>query len=235
VNVLGIIPARGGSKSIPHKNLVPLAGKPLIGYTCEAARSSRRLSRVILSTDDPAIVETAKSFEIEAPFLRPTHLSEDDTPMVEVIHHALDWLATVEKYCVDVIVLLQPTSPLRRAEHIDAAVDLLFGSNADTVVSVTHVPHQFNPVSVMRLDSSGYLRPFIDGPMVLRRQDKPKVFARNGPAVLVTRRAEIEAGQLYGERVKGYEMDAVDSVDIDEPANLTEAEFWLAHRKAGRQ
>jgi CMP-N,N'-diacetyllegionaminic acid synthase len=129
----------------------------------------------------------------------------------------------------DLVVLLQPTSPLRRAEHIDGAVALLVDSGADTVVSVVEVPHQFNPVSVMRMAADGSVTPFLPGPMILRRQDKPRVFARNGPAVLVVRRATLDADLLYGERVAGYLMSHDDSLDIDGPADLAAAERVLAH------
>jgi len=230
LNILGLIPARGGSKAIPHKNIVPLAGKPLLAYTCDAALSSRRLTRVLLNTDDPQIAEVGRACGVEVPFLRPAELAQDETPILPVIQHTLGWLLENQGFETDVVVLLQPTSPLRSAEHIDAAVDLLLEKGADTVVSVVEVPHQFNPVSVMRLDERGYLVPFLPGEMILRRQDKPRVYARNGPAVLVVRRDTLEGGKLYGERTLPYEMDAASSLDIDAPDDLVLAEFWLQRR-----
>src|SRR5258706_10337909 len=122
MEVLGIIPARGGSKGIPRKNLVRLAGRPLIAYTCDAARGSERLTRVIVSTDDDEIAETARGLGVEVPFMRPAHLAADETPMVDVLLDALATLGRVDNYRPDVIVLLQPTSPLRRSAHVDAAV-----------------------------------------------------------------------------------------------------------------
>jgi CMP-N-acetylneuraminic acid synthetase len=184
VKILGLIPARGGSKAIPRKNIVLLAGKPLLAYTCEAAVGSLKLDRVILSTDDPEIVQVAQKYGVDAPFIRPGNLADDEAPILAVIQHALDWLVKGEGTHFDVIVLLQPTSPMRKSVHIDAAVDMMLSTGADNVVSVTAVPHNFNPVSVMRLDDDGYLQPFLEGDMILRRQDKPLVFARNGPAVI---------------------------------------------------
>lgn len=235
MEILGLIPARGGSKSIPHKNIAPLAGKPLLAYTCLAALESRSLSRVLLNTDDPEIAEAGRLWGVEAPFLRPADLAQDDTPIVPVIQHTLDWLGREQGFFPDVVVLLQPTSPLRRAEHIDEAVALLLSSGADTVVSVTAVPHAFNPVSVMRLTGEGRLAPYLEGPVILRRQEKPRLYARNGPAVLAVRRATLEAGLLYGDDVRPYEMDRAESLDIDEPLDLELAEFFLSRRQKAMQ
>ena len=233
MDILGLIPARGGSKSIPHKNIVPLAGRPLIAYTCDSALASERLTRVILSTDDSAIAEVGLQNGVEVPFLRPSEFALDDTPAIEVIQHALKVLKQKENYEPGVVVLLQPTSPLRRAEHIDAAVDKLLESGADTVVSVTEVPHQFNPVSLMQLDDDK-LVPLSEGPLILRRQDKPALYARNGPSVLVVRREVLESGELYGPVVRPLEMDSADSIDIDNADDLALAEFWLNRRRSAQ-
>ena len=227
MDVLGLIPARGGSKGIPGKNITPLAGKPLLAYTCEAALGSRRLSRVLLNTDDSQIAEVGKQLGVEVPFLRPEHLAQDDTPILPVIQQTLEWLATYDGYVPEAIMLLQPTSPLRRSKHIDTAIDIFNQENADTLVSVIEVPHQFNPVSVMKLTEGGRLEPYKKGPMIFRRQDKPNVFARNGPAVLVIRREVIERDQLYGERVFPYIMGRIESLDIDDEIDLKIAEYWL--------
>ena len=229
MNILGLIPARGGSRSIPGKNLVPLAGKPLLAYTCDAARRSKRLTRTILSTDNEEIVRVGKACGVEVPFRRPADLAGDETPMIEVVRHAVGWLADHERYRADLVALLQPTSPLRRAEHIDAAVERIIESSADTVVSVIEVPHQFNPVSLMRLED-GRLVPFLDQPMILLRQDKPRAYARNGPAILVVRLEVLEKGTLYGAIVRPLEMSPADSIDIDGMDDLALAEFWLGRR-----
>lgn len=229
MKVLGVVPARGGSKGIPDKNLRPVAGRPLLAYTAEAARASRRLSRVIVSTDAPAIAAAAQAMGLEVPFMRPAQLAGDATPMLPVLQHAVAEMSA-RGFRADVVVLLQPTSPLRRAAHIDQAVDLLASTGADSVVTVVEVPHQFNPVSVMRLEN-GRLVPFLSGPALLRRQDKPRVFARNGPAVLAVRVSVLERGSLYGDDVRPLMMAPEESVDVDTPADLDFVEFLLARSR----
>ncbi|MBI4994105.1 acylneuraminate cytidylyltransferase family protein [Candidatus Peregrinibacteria bacterium] len=227
MEVLGIIPARGGSKAIPRKNIALLAGRPLINYTCKAAKKSKRLTRLIVSTDDKEIAQVCTKNNVEAPFLRPKDLAKDETGMMEVIIHALKTLEEAEKYKPDIIVLLQPTSPLRTHEHIDAAVDLLIKTGADSVVSVVHVPHQFNPVSVMKIENEKLI-PFIESSQILRRQDKPKVYGRNGPAVLAMRREIIlKKNSLYGDDIRPIIMSEEESVDIDTMFDFKIAEFLL--------
>ncbi len=207
-----------------------LAGRPLLAYTCEAARASKRLNRVILSTDDEAIARVARGCGVEVPFFRPSDASQDESPMLGVLQHALRWLEEHERYSVDVLVLLQPTSPLRRAEHIDAAVDLLLDSGADSVVSVVEVPHAFSPVSLMSLEERR-LQMWMPGDLILRRQDKPKLFARNGPAVLAVRGSVIlRQNSLYGNDIRPLVMDSHESIDIDGPKDMILAELLLNRR-----
>jgi CMP-N-acetylneuraminic acid synthetase len=233
MEILGIIPARGGSKGIPRKNLAPLGGRPLIAHTCNAARGSRRLTRIVVSTDDPEVAAVAERLGVEVPFPRPAALAADETPMLDVL---LDLVSTLERdgYHPDALVLLQPTSPFRRAEHIDGAVDLLLESGADSVVSVVPVPHQFTPLSLMRLDGDR-LVPVSGEPGPLRRQDKAMLFARNGPAVLALR-TPVLVGQrvLYGRDTRALIMSREDSVDIDDAFDLEVAELLLTARTAGR-
>lgn len=226
MEVLGIIPARGGSQGISRKNLIPLFGRPLITYTCAAALGSKLLTRIIASTDDEEIASVIRAAGIEVPFLRPSDLAGNSTPMLPVIQHAL---SAIQPYRPECVVLLQPTSPLRRPEHIDSAVTHLSDSGADTVVTIVEVPHNFNPASVLRM-TDGVLTPYASGPSILRRQDKPRVFARNGPAVLVTKTSVIDSGKLYGDVVRGFEMSRADSIDIDGPEDLEFAELYLRHR-----
>jgi CMP-N,N'-diacetyllegionaminic acid synthase len=227
--VVGLIPARGGSKSIPRKNLAMLAGRPLLAHTAAAALGARRLDRTILSTDDAEIAELGRALGLEVPFLRPAQLAADTTEMVPVMRHALDRLEE-HGAAATALVLLQPTSPLRTARHIDEAVELLLDSGADTVVSVVEVPHQYGPASVMTRHADGHLTPFLPGPPILRRQDKPRVFARNGPAILAVRSAVLRRGALYGEPTLGYTMSAADSLDIDDPDDLWLAEQYIRRR-----
>ena len=225
---LGVVPARGGSKGIPHKNLAVLAGRPLLAYTADAARASRRLARVVLSTDSSEIAAAGAALGLDVPFIRPAAFSADDTPMLPVLQHALEMM-TAAGVDADAVVLLQPTSPLRRAAHIDAAIDLLESSGADSVVSVVEVPHQFHPLSVMAIEGDR-LRPIADRPTVTRRQDKPRVYARNGPAVLAVRSAVLRAGSLYGGHTCPLVMSSRESVDIDDAWDLELADLILSKR-----
>jgi CMP-N,N'-diacetyllegionaminic acid synthase len=232
--ILGLIPARGGSKSIPRKNLATLAGRPLLAYTCDAALGAKRLTRVVLSTDDEEIARVGSECGLEVPFLRPAELARDDTPSVAVARHCLEWLAEREGFKADVVALLQPTSPLRRAHHIDEALEQLEETGADTVVSVVEVPHRFSPYSVMKVQD-GRLRDFCEAPVPFdryRRQDMPPLYARNGPAVLAARtQVVMEENSFYGSQVVPYLMGTADSIDIDSPFDL-ELTAWLLERRS---
>jgi CMP-N-acetylneuraminic acid synthetase len=215
VEVLGLIPARGGSKRIPRKNLAPVAGKPLLAWTVDAAREATELTRIVISTDDDEIAAAAGVEVLQ----RPVELAKDGTPMSAVVQHAVEALAP------DVVVLLQPTSPLRRAEHIDYAVRQLLETSADAVVSVVEVPHAYRPESLMDV---------VDGRVVSRgvvstRHDKPLVFARNGPAVLALRSDRL-SDDLYAGDCRAYVMDERDSLDVDTPFDLELADLLLRSR-----
>ena len=228
MHVLGLIPARRGSKGVPKKNLVLLAGRPLLSYTCEAAAQSRRLTRTIVSTDDEEVAACARASRVEVPFMRPPALATDETPTLPVVQHALTELERREAYHPDVVVILQPTSPLRRAAHIDAAVDRLIETGAESIVSVVEVPHQFNPVSVLRIENDRIVSFLPDQTStILRRQDKPQVYARNGAAVYAVRRDTLLAGTLFGRDCRPLVMRPEDSVDIDGPLDLLLAEALL--------
>jgi CMP-N,N'-diacetyllegionaminic acid synthase len=219
VEVVALIPARGGSKAIPRKNLAPLGGRPLLAWTVDAARESRAVTRTVVSTDDEEIAAAARGLGAEV-LDRPPELAADETPMRDVIEHALRELPRA-----DVLVLLQPTSPLRRARHVDEAVELLRTTGADSVVSVVEVPHRYRPGSLMALDGDRLVR-FADD-HTATRQEKPLVYARNGPAILALRPDRIGA-DLYGGHCRAYVMEQRDSVDVDEPFDLELAELLLA-------
>jgi CMP-N-acetylneuraminic acid synthetase len=166
------------------------------------------------------------------PFLRPAALAADETPMLDVLVELIAALEKHDQYRPDILVLLQPTSPFRRAEHIDGAVDLLVSSGADSVVTVVPVPHQFTPSSLMQLDGDR-LRPWTEGTSPLRRQDKPRLFARNGPAVVAARtQCVAEVGTLYGADTRALVMSRADSLDIDDAFDLDVAERLMAARPA---
>ena len=230
MHCLGIIPARGGSRSIPGKNLIPLAGKPLLAYTAEAALGSRSLAATILTTNDEQIANFGKSLGLFVPFMRPSELAQDDTPMLDVMRHAVDNLP--ENIAPpDVVVLLQPTSPLRPSARIDEAVNMLSASDADVVVSVTEVPHQFLPSSVMTMNENCGVRPWMDGPEILRRQEKAKLYARNGPAILAITVPFLKTCEsFYAGKTLGLLMPREESVDIDDPIDLQLAEALLSKK-----
>ena len=230
MSIVAVIPARGGSKGIPRKNLVRIAGRPLIAYAIDAARNAASVDRVLISTDDSEIADVARELGAEVPFLRPPELADDAAPMLGVLRHALAWLES-QGVAVEALVLLQPTSPLRTGRHVEEAIALFRSAPASSVVSVVEVPHQFNPVSVMKLSAQGTLAPFLgDQVIATRRQDKPKAYARNGPVVLVCHPDTLRSGELYGASCLPYLMSEKDSLDIDTPQDLLLAEQALLAR-----
>jgi CMP-N-acetylneuraminic acid synthetase len=221
--VLGLVPARGGSKGIPGKNIKLLAGKPLLQYTAEAALCARSLSVVILSTEDWAIAEVGRNCGLRVPFIRPPELARDDTPTLPVVQHAVRWMEDRGE-TFDAVCLLQPTNPLRRSEDIDACVHMLKENDLDSVVSVLMVPAEHNPhwVYFQQLDgtlrlSSGDLDP------IPRRQSLPPAYCREG-SIYATRTEVIACGSLYGSRIGGYLIDSGRAVNLDEPEDWEKVE-----------
>jgi CMP-N-acetylneuraminic acid synthetase len=225
MRVLGLVPARGGSKGVPRKNIRPLAGKPLLAFTAEAALLARRLDRVILSTDDLEIAECGRRCGLDVPFLRPRELAQDATPTLPVVQHALRFVeAAGERF--DAVCILQPTTPLRRPEHIDACIDLLEGGAADCVMTVVPVPVEHNPHWVYFLREDGGLELSTgEATPIPRRQDLPPAFRREGSVYVSRRDVVMERGTLFGHRVMGYPLDPSGCVDIN-----TAAEWALAER-----
>lgn len=230
LRVLGIIPARGGSKGIPRKNVRLLAGRPLLQYTAEAALAARGLFRVILSTEDEEIAAVGRQCGIEVPFLRPPELSRDDTPTLPVLQHAV---AALEKEGArfDAICLLQPTAPLRLSSDIDGCIDLLAESGADSVVTVLPVPHEHNPHWVYFRNEQGFLRLSTgeDAP-IPRRQLLPPAFHREGSVYVMRRDILMAQNSLYGTTVAGFLIDPSCSVNIDTMEDWIEAERLLRDR-----
>lgn len=233
MKVLGVITARGGSKGVPGKNLKPLAGKPLMAYTIEAAAASNALDRVILSTDDEAIAAAGRALGCEVPFLRPAALAQDDTPHLPVIQHAVRWLDEHAGYRPDAVMVLQPTSPLREPADIRACVDLLDRSGADSVLSVSEIPAHAHPMRALRVDDTGAAVLFVTGEGVRhrinRRQDLPAAWVMNG-AIYICRTRVLFADRpsLYGDRVVVHRMPARRGLSIDDAHDWAEAERALA-------
>lgn len=229
MRLLAVIPARGGSKGIPRKNIRMVAGRPLIAYTIDAACKAHAIDRVVVSTEDDEIAEVSRKLGADVR-RRPAVLAQDDTPTRDVLFQLAVELKA-ENYAPDAVVTLQPTSPLRTARHIDEAATLFAADpRADSLVSIIEVPHIFRPQSIMRPTEEGYLRPYLEGPVVTRRQDKEAVFARNGAAIYITRTERL-AEYVFGGRLIGYVMDRESSLDIDTPEDLALAEALLKARR----
>lgn len=230
--ILAIIPARGGSKGIKRKNMVPIEGIPLIQYTIMAAKDSHYITRVTVNSDDDEILEFAGQNGVET-IRRPEELAQDNTPMKEVILYQLELLKAKENYVPDIIILLQPTSPLRTAQHIDEALAKMLSCDCDAMVSVVEEPHLHSPYSVMQMNKEGYLEFFLkEGQKFTSRQEKPQFYARNGAAIYaVEAEVYLKTGSLYGTKCIPYEMLPEDSVDIDEPLDLYMVKSMLEYKR----
>jgi N-acylneuraminate cytidylyltransferase/CMP-N,N'-diacetyllegionaminic acid synthase len=229
VKVLGLITARGGSKSIPKKNVVIVAGKPLIAWTIEAGLQSRSLEKVIVSTDDEEIAEVARHWGAEVPFLRPAELAQDDSPHIPVIVHAVEWLESHEGSLYEYILLLQPTSPLRSTDDIEKAVQLASANDADSVVGVCVTGS--HPYLVKHIATDGRLEDFGPRPRTyLRRQALPPVYVANGAIYLVRRDVLIQQHTFYTERTYPYIMPPERSLDIDTPWDLYVVDLILKNK-----
>ena len=229
-----MITARGGSKGIPGKNLKPLAGKPLLAYTIDAARAAGVFDRLILSTDDEAIADYARSLGCDVPFMRPPDLARDETPHLPVMQHAVQWLADRQGYRPDAVVILQPTSPLRRAQDIRQAVEMLAQADADSVVSVSAVSAHMNPMRMLRVDDDNRAVLFVTGEPVRRRinrrQEMPEAWVMNG-AVYALRTHVLFEGEpsLYGNRTLAMRMPDPFGISLDTPEDWLEAEKAIGY------
>ncbi len=230
MEVLSLIPARGGSKSIPHKNIRAFADHPLIAYSIAAGKTAATVTRVIVSTDDEEIAIVARSYGAETPFLRPKDISLDDTPDLPVFQHALKWLAEQEDYKPDIVVQLRPTSPLRRVEQIDQCVyRLLEHPEADSVRTVCS-PFQ-NPYKMWRIEQGGFMKPLInsDIPEAYNqpRQALPEVYWQTGYVDAVWSDTVTQKNSMTGDRILPVVIAPEDWIDIDSPDDWLRAERLL--------
>jgi len=219
-SILSLIPARGGSKGLPRKNIKPLLGKPLITWTIEEALASKYLDRVIVSTDDAEIAEISQKYGAEVPFIRPEELSTDEAKTMDVVIHALRFFRENE-YSPDVVVLLQPTSPLRTHLDIDNSLELFFKGECRTLVSVYEASNSlFRSFEI----KDGYLKPFLGETFLNKsRQELPKLFIPNG-AIYIAYRDSLERDMsFYTKDTYPYIMPVERSIDID-----TELDFIIA-------
>ena len=211
MRIIGIIPARGGSKGVPKKNIKPLHGKPLISYTIKVAKESKHINQVYVSTDDPEIGEISKQYGAEVPFLRPEELATDDTPTLPVIQHMARYVEN-KWGRLDIVVTLQPTSPLRTAQDIDKTIQKLIDTKADSVVSVFEV--ETHPYLTASLDEDR-LNWLYSEEKRGRRQDFPNVYSLNGAIYATERNTLLDNNSLYGKDTRAYIMSLERSMDID--------------------
>lgn len=228
MRVLGLIPARGGSRGVPRKNVRELCGRPLLAYTAEAALAARTLARVVLSTEDDEVAAVGRACGVEVPFRRPAALARDDTAMLPVVQHALAELeAAGDRF--DAVCLLQPTNPLRQAADVDACVTLLATGAADAVVTVLPVPAEHNPHWVYFASEAGLLRLSTGEPTPIpRRQALPPAYHREGSVYVTRRDVVMHEHSLYGARLLGHLLDPARSVNIDTPDDWRRAEAHLS-------
>lgn len=219
--VFGVIPARGGSKRLPRKNLRVLGGLSLIGHAIASAREASRLSRFIVSTDDPAILQEARRHGAEAPFVRPAELATDEAGMLPVLQHAVRWLETTAGVRPDVIVTLQPTLPFRVGADIDRTIQKLLETGADSAQTV--VEAAYHPFFMKTLDGDRAIPLFPEGHKFVRRQDAPPVYQPSGAVYTTRYHVLMEQGRVLGEDHRAVVMGFEVSVNID-----TEWDFMLA-------
>jgi CMP-N-acetylneuraminic acid synthetase len=233
MNILGIIPARGGSKSVPRKNIAILHGLPLIAYTIRAAQESQRLTHFLVSSEDPEIIAVARQYGAQVPFVRPAELATDEAPTLPVVQHAVRTMESLLGLSFsgpdDILVLLQPTTPLRRGADIDAAVDKLIDTGADSVISVCNVGANHPARMRQIIDDRLVDLPTKEPKEMLRRQDLPPVYIRNGAIYAVRSQVAMQQNSMSGAVSRPYIMPEERSVNVDGKLDLLLAEILLGN------
>jgi len=220
MKILGIIPARGGSKGVPRKNIKLLHGKPLIAYTSEIALQSKLLDKVIISTNDQEILSVAKELGIETPFKRPEELSLDNSKSIDVVLHALNFYKEKGIH-YDIICLLQPTNPFRSLNFLNESIEKFINSNCDTLFSALEIPHQYNPHWTFKKNDKGYLEISTgEKEIISRRQDLPKSYYRDGSIYITKTEIILNRKSFYGDKIS-Y-IDASNEINI----NIDTLEDW---------
>lgn len=223
---MAIVPARGGSKGILKKNIRVVAGKPLIAWTLEAAKKSKFINKVIVSSDDENILSISSDFQVDV-IKRPSKLATDSTPSEPVIKHVLDSLESANYY--DFLILLQPTSPARNDRHIDEAIEVLLSKNATSLISVYEPDH--SPLKSFLMNEKGYIQGIVDNEMpFMRRQDLPSTFMSNGAIYIIDRKKFLEVESLYTEDCVPYLMSKSESLDIDTLEDMNKFEKYMSEK-----
>ena len=231
MKVLGIIPARAGSKRIVGKNMKLLCGKPLTQYVIESAMTSKLMDSIIVSSDDSDVLELAAQFTHVIPLRRPDELATDTSPAIDYVIHALEWMKKNKGQTFDIVAVVQPTSPLTSPEDIDSTIQLLLtNSQADSSVSVMRLNQVTHPYKLKTIQNQ-WLKPFLkEEKIILQAGELPDVYTRNG-SVYVARMSNIEKGIIAGEKCLAHIMPEERSIDINEPIDLEFAEFLLQRSK----
>ncbi len=222
--ILGLINARGGSKGVPGKNIKPLCGRPLIAWSIETANKCASINRVVVSTDDEKIANTARDAGADVPFMRPAELAGDDVLQIDVIIHAVEFLEK-QGDVYDYVCLLQPTCPVRAVEDVEGALKLLIESKADSVITITPTPH--HPMTLYSKGEGQRLTQFVETSKAgVTRQQFPELFWRTG-SVYAFRRENLKQRSMYGNDVRGYEVPPERCANIDDPLDWDIAELLM--------
>lgn len=227
MRILGLIPARGGSKGVPKKNIKLLGKKPLIEYTIDGAKNSKYLIEIIVSTDDQEIAIVAEIAGCKPPFIRPSEIAQDHSTSLEVVQHAIAFFENKNIF-FDAVCLLQPTTPFREKGFIDKAIEKFIATNADCLVSVLPIPHEYNPHWAFEENENGLLKIATGEENIIpRRQELPKAFHRDG-AVYISKTTVINKGSFYGKSIAYIESNPQYHVNIDTMKDWEDAEKLLA-------
>lgn len=231
MKILAIIPARGGSKGVPGKNIKLLGEKPLLAYTAEIALKSKYLTEVMMSSEDEQIIAVGKSLGIKVPFVRPTELAQDHTPTIDVIIHALQWYKSQNVF-FDAVCLLQATSPFRTVAFLDKAIEKFIKSTCDSLISVQKVPHEYNPHWTFEVDSDGNLKIATgETEIISRRQELPTAYHRDGSIYMTKTEVLFKKQSLYGKSIAFIESDSEMYVNIDTMEDWKKAESMVKNFK----
>ena len=223
LRVLALIPARGGSKGINNKNIINLCGKPLISYTIDAAKLSKYIDDIIVSTDNDEIAKVSKYCGAEVPFMRPDVLAQDNSKTIDAVIHAIETLKSINR-CYDVLVLLQPTQPLRTAVDIDNALEHFIKNDKEALVSVSEVND--HPILIRSIDENNRLVPILTQNSTIRRQDMPKYYRVDG-CIYINNIDEINNNTSFNDNRCPFIIDKRHAVDIDEISDLVLAKYYI--------
>jgi len=228
-NILAVIPARGGSKSVPRKNLALLNGKPMLYYTIKAAQESKLITHFVVSSEDEEIIKVAQQLGALAPFVRPKELATDEAPSLPVVQHAVKEMEARQGIVYDYVVLLQATSPLRTGADIDSAVQKLIQTGADSVISVVRIAHH-HPARMRFIENDLLVMlPMGEQKEMQRRQDLPPVYIRNGAIFATKRSVVMEQNSMLGKISRPYVMPESRSANIDTKFDFLVVEVMMQH------